>query len=58
MPTYIYACKKCNKEYDKFMSIKELETDPKFECDECKESLVRQVTSSGVKHSSWGFWKP
>ena len=51
MPTYEYACKKCNKKFSVMLSISEHET-AKVSCPKCNGKSVKQMISSFTAKTS------
>ncbi len=56
MPTYTYACKKCNHEFDAFHCMS---ATPKMKCESCGSVRVeRQLgTGSGIIFKGSGFYE-
>ena len=44
MPTYGYACKKCEHRFDHFQSMKD---DPLIDCPECGEPELKRLIGGG-----------
>lgn len=54
MPTYEYDCMPCGLRYTKVRTISE--TDPGYQCSECKAALVRVYSNVGVTFNGSGFY--
>ncbi len=42
MPSYEYVCSDCKKEFTIFLSLKEMEANPKVSCPDCKSGKVEK----------------
>lgn len=54
MPTYVYACKNCGHQFEKYQSFTE---DSLVTCPECTQQTLRKVFNSvGVQFKGSGFY--
>src|SRR5881394_1122341 len=54
MPTYVYRCKACKREFEK---VQKFSDDPLVKCPHCKKfKLVRLISSSGLVFKGSGFY--
>jgi len=52
MPSYEYSCNKCKKDFTVYLTIKEIEENPKVKCEYCKgTNVVKKMTSFFAKTS-------
>lgn len=55
MPTYVYECRKCGHQFDKFQAIS---ASPLKSCPECKGRVARMLTTgSGIIFKGSGFYQ-
>ena len=55
MPTYLYRCKSCSKEFEEFQKFAD---EPLLECPSCKQkTLVRVIGGSGLVFKGSGFYQ-
>lgn len=54
MPAYEYDCMACAVRYTKVRSMSE--NDPGYNCEICKNSLVRVYSNIGVTFNASGFY--
>lgn len=54
MPTYVYACKSCGNQFEKYQSFSE---DSLLTCPECHQDALRKVFNSvGIVFKGSGFY--
>lgn len=54
MPTYVYACKSCGHQFEKYQSFSE---DSLRTCPECRQDALRKVFNSvGIVFKGSGFY--
>jgi putative FmdB family regulatory protein len=56
MPTYEYACRKCDHQFEVFQSIKD---DPLSQCPSCGDEALRRLigTGAGIIFKGSGFYE-
>ena len=56
MPTYEYACRKCDHQFEVFQSIK---ADPLSQCPSCGDEALRRLigTGAGIIFKGSGFYE-
>lgn len=55
MPTYVYKCQACGKEFDQFQRM----SDPEPPCPDCKSTQVQQqiTAPASVQFKGTGFYQ-
>ena len=53
MPTYEYKCQDCSHDFETVQSMLD---DPLTECPECKGSIRRVISASGIQFKGSGFY--
>ena len=55
MPTYVYECRKCGHQFEKFQSIT---AEPAKTCPKCKGKVARMLTTgAGIIFKGSGFYQ-
>lgn len=54
MPDYVYKCNKCKIEIIITRSI--LKEEPQYNCEKCKDVMIRQYTPFSVQFNGKGFY--
>lgn len=52
MPTYVYACKDCEHQFETFQKMTD---DPLTKCPECKGKIARVLFAPGIVFKGSGF---
>jgi putative FmdB family regulatory protein len=55
MPTYVYTCTQCNKDFEEFLSMKE--SDSVQTCPECHGPAEKQLTAGAKMSLDWSKWQ-